>query len=233
MDIKPKEQLLFERIGSSWFSALYKEFNKEYFNNLKLLVSQEYKNYKTYPLKEDIFKAFKSVPFKEVRCVWLGQDPYPHYHANGLCFGTNMENEPDSLRLIFNEIERQYKQRPTDKTLNYLTQQGVLLLNSRLTVRENYPDSHSLIGWDIFIKKAIQKVNNRNYKIPIITFGSIAKNLINDININKNTPIYILEHPAYAKRNNREWLSKNVFKEVNYYFQALNLQQIEWVQNLQ
>ncbi|MDE6296357.1 MAG: uracil-DNA glycosylase, partial [Muribaculaceae bacterium] len=143
------------RIEEGWKKALEEEFSKEYFKKLTETVRVEYSTpgLKIYPPASKIFAAFDSCPFNEVKVVIIGQDPYHGPgQANGLCFSVNDGIQiPPSLRNIFKEIcEDIGRDYPENGDLTRWARQGVLLLNSALTVREHQPKSHSRIGWEQF-----------------------------------------------------------------------------------
>jgi uracil-DNA glycosylase len=229
MDVKPKDQLLFEKLGSKWFDLLHEQFELKYFKDLRTILAQEYSTQTIYPNSKDIFKAFKLCIPSNVKVIFVGQDPYANEHANGLCFGSKLSDEPKSLSLIFDSIEKTYGERPKDITLEYLTKQGVLLLNTSLTVRKYLPLSHSQIGWEEFITEAIKKASDNT--IPVVTFGRYATNLVNNAKLKLIQPKLYLEHPSFAARENREWESKNVFKTVNDILEGYRKSKINWITN--
>ena len=138
------------RISESWKKVLEKEFHSNYFNDIILKTKEEYSKFICYPPGGKIFRAFDECPYKKLKVVIIGQDPYHgDKQANGLCFsvGENVENPP-SLNNIFKELTRNYP--PNVRTNSDLTDwsgQGVLLLNSILTVRRKFPGSQKHVVW--------------------------------------------------------------------------------------
>lgn len=162
-----------------WKKALSSEFDKEYFKNLTERVRAEYSNtsIKVYPPASKIFAAFDASPFDKTKVVIVGQDPYHGYgQANGLCFSVNPGIDfPPSLRNIFKEVNEDTGAAiPATGDLTRWAEQGVLLLNTSLTVREHQPKSHSGWGWEIFTDAAIHAVAERRDNVVFILWGSDA-----------------------------------------------------------
>lgn len=155
------------------------EFGKEYFKKLTDMVRREYSNpgVRCYPPARDIFAAFDASPFYETKVVIIGQDPYHGPgQANGLCFSVNPGIQmPPSLRNIFKEVhEDTGAPIPADGDLSRWAIQGVLLLNSSLTVREHQPRSHAGCGWETFTDAAVRAIATRQENIVFILWGSDA-----------------------------------------------------------
>lgn len=155
------------------------EFGKEYFKKLTDMVRREYSNpgVRCYPPARDIFAAFDASPFYETKVVIIGQDPYHGPgQANGLCFSVNPGIQmPPSLRNIFKEVhEDTGAPIPADGDLSRWAIQGVLLLNSSLTVREHQPRSHAGCGWETFTDAAVRAIATRRENIVFILWGSDA-----------------------------------------------------------
>ena len=171
-------------IGNNWDKVLNEEFNKEYFVKLKKIVEKEYENYKIYPSKKDIFNALKLVDYNDVRVVLLGQDPYystdfnENKHAHGLSFSSlSIYQIPPSLKNIYKELENDIEDfiRPMHGNLSKWARQGVLLLNSVLTVRAGNAKSHSLIGWEKFTNHILSLLGNSEKPMIFILFGALAQ----------------------------------------------------------
>ena len=167
------------KIDPSWTAVRSEEFNKPYFEWLADFVRKESANpnYKIYPPASKIFEAFNATPFPEVKVVILGQDPYHGPgQANGLCFSVNPGvSYPPSLLNIFKEIQNETgKSIPEDGDLSRWARQGVLLLNTSLTVREHSPKSHSSIGWEQLTDSAIRKLASEREGIVFMLWGSDA-----------------------------------------------------------
>ena len=162
-------------IGNKWDEILKEEYQKDYFKQLTEFVEKEYETKTIYPKKEDIFAAFKYTDYDDVRVVLLGQDPYhgPN-QAEGLAFSvSNSVIKPPSLKNIFKELESDLEiQFPKLNSLKPWTKQGVLLLNSVLTVEEHKPASHKNRGWETFTDEVIKKLNEREEPIVFILWGN-------------------------------------------------------------
>lgn len=167
------------RIDASWKEVLQKEFEKDYFTKLTSFVREEYAGTTPiYPPAKLIFNAFDHCPFNEVKVVILGQDPYHGVgQANGLCFSVNKGVAfPPSLMNIFKEIQSDLGTPiPQDGDLTRWSDQGVLLLNTTLTVRASQAGSHQKRGWEEFTDAAIRELAERRENIVFILWGSYAQ----------------------------------------------------------
>lgn len=167
------------KIESSWKEVLKEEFEKEYFMQLTEFVRNEYSgNTPIYPPARLIFNAFDHCPFDKVKVVILGQDPYHGAgQANGLCFSVNKGIQfPPSLMNIFKEIANDTgAPLPQDGDLTRWSDQGVLLLNATLTVREAQAGSHQRRGWEEFTDAAIRHLASLRENIVFILWGSYAQ----------------------------------------------------------
>lgn len=173
------------RIGNKWDELLKEEFNKEYYRNLRAFLIDEYKNHKVYPNPYDIYNALRLTDFDDVKVVILGQDPYHQEgQAHGLAFSVKEGVKiPPSLVNIYKELSEDLGQ-PIRKSgcLKDWAEQGVLLLNTVLTVRDSMPNSHRDKGWEILTDKIIEFLNNREERVIFILWGSPSrkkKRLIN------------------------------------------------------
>ncbi|MDA3906209.1 MAG: uracil-DNA glycosylase, partial [Bacteroidales bacterium] len=164
-------------IHESWYTVLKAEFDKDYFSNLKTFLLEEKKNNIVYPPSHQIFAAFNSTPFDNVKVVILGQDPYhgPN-QAHGLCFSVNPEiKHPPSLMNIFKEIENDLGiPYPKNSSLIPWTKQGVLLINSTLTVRAHQAGSHQKKGWEQFTDTVIKKLSDQKSNLVFLLWGNFA-----------------------------------------------------------
>ncbi len=169
------------QVEKSWDLVLKEEFEKKYFKELMCFVSSEYSNKKEsiFPKEENVFRAFKECNFQDLKVVIIGQDPYPTKgHANGLCFSVeeNVKPFPKSLLNIFKEIESDLNQNiPLNGDLSRWAKQGVLLLNSVLTVEEGKAGSHSKKGWEKFSDEVIKEINERKEGVVFLLWGSKAQ----------------------------------------------------------
>lgn len=167
------------RIEEGWQNALAEEFNKPYFKELTNNVRSEYlnKSQRIFPPGSKIFAAFDECPYNNVKVVIIGQDPYHGLgQANGLCFSVGKDVKlPPSLINIFKEVSADTGVPfPSDGDLTRWARQGVLLLNSCLTVREGQPASHAGMGWEEFTDAVVKKLNDEKENLVFILWGSYA-----------------------------------------------------------
>lgn len=167
------------RIEEGWKEQLTEEFDKDYFVRLTDMVRREYSDPRVtvYPPASKIFSAFDLVPFKDVKVVIIGQDPYHGPgQANGLCFSVNPGIDiPPSLRNIFKEISTDTGDpMPNNGDLTRWAQQGVLMLNATLTVRAHQPKSHAGLGWERFTDSAVAALNEHRIGVVFMLWGSDA-----------------------------------------------------------
>tara|TARA_B100000686_G_scaffold355258_1_gene471698 strand:+ start:1019 stop:1687 length:669 start_codon:yes stop_codon:yes gene_type:complete len=217
-------------IHPSWSKVLKDEFNKSYFKDLVSFVKTEYKNNKCYPPGNSIFKAFDKCHFNSIKVVVIGQDPYHGFgQANGLCFSVfDGIKHPPSLVNIFKEMESDLKIKyPLSGDLTYLTEQGVLLLNSTLTVQENRPGSHQNKGWEIFTDKVIELISLHREKIVFLLWGGQSKKKTNLIDSSKH---FILKsgHPSPLSANKGYWFGNKHFSKTNDYLKQNRIKEINW-----
>lgn len=212
-----------------WEDILKDEYNKEYFLNLKKFLEQEYGKYTVFPKKSDIFKSLKLTEYENTRVVILGQDPYhDDNQANGLAFSVNDGIKlPPSLVNIYKEIESEYQCKVNRRgNLEYLARQGVLLLNTVLTVRAHNANSHKDMGWEIFTDKIIEKLNEREDPVIFVLWGNNAIKKEKLINKGRH---YVLTaaHPSPLSAY-RGFFGCNHFKKINEILRYLNKEEIKW-----
>ena len=165
-------------LNGDWYEALKGEFSKEYYRKLFETVNHEYKTRLIFPPAQDIFNAFHLTPLKEVKVVILGQDPYHNNgQAHGLCFSVKKGVEiPPSLVNIYQELHDDLGCTiPNHGCLTKWAEQGVLMLNTVLTVRAHQANSHRGIGWEEFTDAAITVLNAQDRPIVFILRGSPAQ----------------------------------------------------------
>ena len=165
-------------INGDWYEALKGEFKKPYYRKLFDTVNQEYRTQQIFPPAQDIFNAFHLTPLKDVKVVILGQDPYHGPgQAHGMCFSVKKGVAlPPSLKNIFRELESDMGCTvPPHGCLTEWAEQGVLLLNTVLTVREGQANSHKGQGWEIFTDTVIRHLNRREKPIVFLLWGGNAK----------------------------------------------------------
>ena len=164
-------------IGNSWDDVLKEEIHKYYFKKLVKFLNEESKCKEIYPKSVNLFRALKLTDYKDVNVVILGQDPYHgENEANGLCFSVNHGvRTPPSLQNIFKELKSDLGITRTDTDLSDWASQGILLLNTVLTVEKDKPFSHRDKGWEIFTDVIIKKLNEKQDPIVFILWGSAAR----------------------------------------------------------
>ena len=217
------------KINNDWKEILEEEFEKEYFVKLKEILEEEYKNYTVYPTKRDILNAFFLTPYSEVKVVLLGQDPYHQRgQAHGLAFSVNYGiKTPPSLVNMYKELQDDLGLYiPNNGFLEKWAKQGVLLLNTTLTVRDSQANSHSGIGWQTFTDNVIKSLNEREKPIIFILWGNNAKSKEKFIDTNKH---YILKgvHPSPLSANKGFFGCKH-FSEANRILKNLGKKEIDW-----
>jgi uracil-DNA glycosylase len=172
-------------IEESWKNILQDEFNKSYFIDLKAFLVEEKKKYRVFPPGSLIFNAFNHTPFDKVKVVFIGQDPYHgNGQAHGLCFSVpEGVAKPPSLENIFKELQKDLGIAvPGHGNLVKWADQGVLLLNATLTVRENQAGSHQNKGWETFTDAVISKLSELKHNLVFVLWGNyaIAKKILID-----------------------------------------------------
>lgn len=219
-------------MSTSWKNVLSEEFEKEYFKNLLSFVEQEYKNFpnQIFPEEKAIFKAFDECSFEDVKVVILGQDPYPTKgHANGLSFSLNADVQPlaKSLKNIFKELESDLGiQEARNGDLSRWAKQGVLLLNSVLTVREGEANSHANKGWELFTDAVIAKLNSQRSHIVYILWGAKSQKKAKNVN-GENNLIIKSPHPSPLS-SYRGFFGSQPFSLTNTYLAKNQLEKIDW-----
>ncbi len=166
------------QIRKSWYDLLKDEFNKDYFKNLQNFLKEEYSKYEIYPSEQNIFNALNHVPLDKIKVVIIGQDPYHEpRQAQGMSFSVPEDVDiPPSLVNIMKEIEDDLKIKCIPNgNLERWANQGVLLLNTVLTVRRGLANSHKDKGWEILTKKIIELVGQREKPIVFMLWGSFAQ----------------------------------------------------------
>lgn len=218
------------KIHASWKNVLMEEFEKSYFTNLIHFVKSEYKQYTCYPPGPEIFSAFDHCPFDKVKVVIIGQDPYHGANqANGLCFSVRDGIPfPPSLVNIFKEIQEDLQQPiPNTGNLERWADQGVLLLNATLTVRQGEAASHQNKGWETFTDAVIQKISDEKEHVVFLLWGGFAKKKGARIDRSKHC---ILEsgHPSPLSANKGHWFGNKHFSKSNAYLSSVGKPSINW-----
>ena len=217
------------KIEKSWQEVLQTEFDKPYFENLVGFVKQEYASNTIFPPAGQIFNAFNTCPFNNVKVVILGQDPYHGPgQAHGLCFSVNDGIQfPPSLQNIFKEITSDLGI-PAPKTGNLTrwAEQGVLLLNATLTVRASQAGSHQGKGWEEFTDAVIKTISEKAENVVFILWGSYAIKKKSLINASKHC-ILTAPHPSPLS-SYRGFFGCKHFSQTNTYLASKGKTPIEW-----
>lgn len=216
-------------IGNDWDDLLKGEFQKEYYLKLREFLKKEYSTYTIYPDMYDIFNALKYTPLSDVRVVILGQDPYhgPN-QAHGLCFSVKKGVEPPpSLKNIYKEIETDLNIRQADHgQLTSWAQDGVLMLNTVLTVRQGNPNSHKGKGWEIFTDRVIELVNEQAGPCVFMLWGANAK-AKQSLITNKKHFVLTTVHPSPLSAYNGFFGCKH-FSKANEFLIKNNRKPVDW-----
>lgn len=216
-------------IGNSWDELLKEEFKKDYYLKLRQFLKQEYSTQTVYPDMHNIFNALKYTAYEDVKAVIIGQDPYHgEGQAHGLCFSVQKGVvPPPSLKNIFKELNSDLGiPEPTHGELTSWAKQGVLLLNTVLTVRKGMANSHKGMGWEIFTDRIIELLNQRKKPIVFLLWGSPAKAKAKLIT---NPRHYILSsvHPSPLSAYNGFFGCKH-FSKTNEILKSINNGEINW-----
>lgn len=216
-------------IGNDWDDILKGEFDKEYYLKLREFLKKEYFTRKIYPDMYDIFNALRYTPYNSVKAVILGQDPYHEEgQAHGLCFSVREGVEkPPSLKNIFKELHDDLGlDEPQNGTLTKWAKEGVLLLNTVLTVRQGQANSHKDVGWEIFTDTVISKLNEREKPIVFILWGRNARNK-KVIITGKQHKILESAHPSPLSAYNGFFGCRH-FSKTNEFLRQNGIEGIDW-----
>ena len=216
-------------ISGEWLEALKGEFRKPYYRQLFQTVNEEYRHYQVFPPADDIFNAFHLTPLSKVKVVIIGQDPYHNYRqAHGLCFSVQKGVAmPPSLINIYQELHDDLGcTMPNHGCLTKWAEQGVLLLNTVLTVRAHQANSHRGIGWEEFTDAAIRVLNEQNRPIVFILWGTPAQRKASMLN-NPNHLILKAPHPSPLSAY-RGFFGSRPFSQTNAFLEAHGVAPIDW-----
>ncbi|MCU0470196.1 MAG: uracil-DNA glycosylase [Arcicella sp.] len=218
------------KIAESWKERLSDEFEKPYFANLVEFIKNEYATNKIYPPGKLIFNAFDKCSFDETKVVILGQDPYHGVNqANGLSFSVNDGiTPPPSLINIFKELKDDLDiPMPKSGNLERWAEQGVLLLNSTLTVRANEAGSHQKKGWETFTDAVIRVISEQKQDVVFMLWGKYAQDKGAVINADKHL-ILKAKHPSPMAANYGGWFGTKHFSQANNFLMSKGLTPINW-----
>lgn len=215
-------------VTKNWDNILKDEYNKDYFKRLRSFLKKEYSTKICYPKKEEIFNALKYTNYEDVKVVILGQDPYHgENEAHGFCFSVrNAVRRPPSLNNILKELYDDLKIVRKENELTSWAEQGVLLLNSVLTVVKDTPLSHRGIGWEEFTDSIIKKINEKDSTVVYILWGSYARSKKYLIT---NPKHYVIEsaHPSPLSAN-KGFFGSKPFSKTNEILIKNNMKPINW-----
>ena len=216
-------------VGNNWDKVLEEEYKKDYFKKLVLFINKIYKEKEIFPPKNRILRALELTDYDNVKVVILGQDPYHGIgEANGLSFTVSLGIKlPPSLKNIYKELNNDLNiPIASVGTLECWAKEGVLLLNSVLTVEKDKPASHKSIGWEIFTDAIIKKINEKQTPVVFILWGNFARSK----KVFITNPIhYIIEspHPSPFSANSGFFGSKP-FSKTNEFLKNNNIKEIDW-----
>lgn len=212
-----------------FFKLIEEEKNKLYFRNLFKTIDKIKETETVYPKSEDIFRAFYLTDYEDVKVLIIGQDPYHQPNqANGLAFSVHDNvKKPPSLENIYKEIEFEYGTTMSNSgDLTPWAKQGVLLLNTILTMTRSKPLSHAGIGWEIFTDKVINLLQEKDHLVYIL-LGSHAQQYERKIT-NQNHLILKTSHPSPLS-SFRGFMGSDIFKKTNEYLKNKGIKEINWI----
>lgn len=216
-------------IGNSWDEVLKGEFDKEYYLKLREFLKSEYGTRIIYPNMYHIFNALKFTAYEDVKAVILGQDPYHQPgQAHGLCFSVQKGVQiPPSLVNIYKELESDLGIKPASHgNLESWAKNGVLLLNTVLTVRQNQANSHKGKGWEIFTDRVIELLNQRKQPMVFILWGNNAK-AKEKLITNPNHLIIKSAHPSPLSAHYGFWGGR-YFSRTNEFLESTGQEPVDW-----
>lgn len=217
------------QFNNSWDILLKDEFKKPYYLKLRKFLVEEYKTKTIYPNMNNIFNALKYTDYKDVKVVILGQDPYHQPNqAHGLCFSVQKGvKAPPSLQNMYKEIHAEYGYPiPEHGELTYWAQQGVLMMNTVLTVRESQPNSHKGMGWEIFTDNVISLLNMRPEPMVFLLWGANARAKTKIIT-KPNHLVLESAHPSPLSAYNG-FFGNGHFKKANDFLRSRGMTEIDW-----
>ncbi len=221
-----------EKIPATWNEFFKSIQNKEYSINLHKFLDKEYASHVCYPPWKLLFNAFQLTPLKNVKVVIIGQDPY---HEPGQAMGLSF-SVPDSVKVppslinIYKEIADEYDTTVdmSSGDLTYLAKQGVLLLNSILSVRAHLPMSHNIKEYEMFFNDVLEVLDKQNHPIVFMLWGNSARKLKKLLH---NPSHLILEsvHPSPLAANHGGWFGNNHFRLANEYLKKNKVKPVDWI----
>jgi uracil-DNA glycosylase len=215
-------------ITKNWYDILKGEFDKDYFKTLQKFLKEEYNGQTIYPEAKNVFAALNLTRFNDVKVVIIGQDPYINpRQAHGLCFSVESTEPPPSLKNIYKELMDDCGcSLPKGGNLTNWAKQGVLLLNSVLTVRAGMSFSHKGKGWEEFTHKIIELLSKREDPIIFLVWGSGARKILEDIDISRHKVLFAA-HPSPLSAQNGFFGCRH-FSKANQILKEWNKPEIDW-----
>lgn len=215
-------------INKKWDVVLKDEMKKDYFRNLGIFVKKEYKEKTIFPPYQNIFDALRFTDYDEIKVVILGQDPYHGLgEAHGLSFSVKENVKmPPSLQNMFKELYNDLGIKRTKSDLTDWAKEGILLLNSIMTVEKDKPLSHKDKGWEIFTDTIISKLNEREEPVIFVLWGSFARSK-KELITNSRHKIIESVHPSPLSAN-RGFFGSKPYSKINKYLKEMNKEQIKW-----
>ena len=214
---------------TDWNPILRQEFNKPYWVELQNYILDQRASHMVFPAHPDVFRAFHLTSFATLKVVILGQDPYHGVgQANGLCFSVSPGvSFPPSLRNIFQELEDDLGvSKPQSGDLAAWAEQGILLLNTTLTVRQGAPASHQGKGWETFTDEVIRCISQKKEKIVFVLWGASARRKKSLIDVTKHTCIESV-HPSPLSAY-RGFFGSKPFSRINQLLRQQGVTEIDW-----
>jgi len=216
-------------LAADWYDVLEKEFSKKYFKNLISFIKKEEEKHTVYPSRNKRFEALNLTSFNNLKIVIIGQDPYHGKNqANGIAFSVNNNIEnPPSLKNIIKELSNDLSISVEKIDLKKWAKQGVLLLNTILSVRENKPASHANQGWEEFTDKIIEKIVLQKEAVIFIAWGNKAIKKLEPFNLSNH---YLLTAPHPSPLSSyRGFFGCRHFSITNKILKKINQKTIQWV----
>lgn len=212
----------------TWDELIHQELEKPYFKELVRFLKEEDQKHLILPPKEKRLSCFKLTPYDDVKVVIIGQDPYHNIgQAHGLSFSVEQGDYPPSLKNIYQELTNDLNiAYPQTGNLTSWAKQGVLLLNTVLTVVAHQPMSHQKKGWEIFTLEVVKAINNKTHPVVFILWGAHAQQFIPYINTDKH---FILKapHPSPLSAH-RGFFGSKPFSKTNHFLISRGLKPIDW-----
>ena len=215
-------------ITKNWYKLLENEFNSEKYLKFSEWLNDEYITQTIYPKPENVFNALNIVPYDKFKIVIIGQDPYINEgQAHGLCFSVEKVDAPPSLVNIFKELKSELDcYIPNNGNLTKWAKQGVLLLNSVLTVEKGKSFSHKGKGWEVFTKEVINKISQKQTPVVFLLWGAGARSIVKDIDLSRHH-VLTCAHPSPLSAY-QGFLGNGHFKKTNDFLKMQGRKEINW-----